>query len=1004
MRKQINESVISNAQNFSYETLNHEFPIINGNNINGLIIRNDVPNMNSIEASLTNYEILNGIREVSFNSFPQMGDLKYYSPDEEQKTKKLAKQIEYNKEISPLIVVIDEDGSYVLEGGHRFDALRELGISSFPAKVVFDLDSINIAENMCENNIQPNNKITEFVNNLKQKPFIQSLINDLGSEIYAVGGVVRDLVLNKPNKDIDLIVRNTSIDLLISQLQKFGKVDVVGKSFGVIKFIDKDGTDYDIALPRKEKPNGEGGYHGFDVQSDENLPIEDDLTRRDAKLNAMAININSGKFIDPLGGLEDIKNKQISAANPQAFSDDPLRMMRMIGFASRFDFTIEPQTMQMIKDNASRIKEIPPERILIEFDKILKKGDKRIGIQLLKDTGLFQQIFNFDLKQSTIDRSPFEEVKTIGEFIYLLIRLLPNPAEFYKNNLKGDIDTYKEIKALEMAFDSGEATNLIEARTVVHNMYVTSPQSLQSQIIPSVIETAAQELLQGKYPKAVGELAINGNDLIQFGLKGKEIGDMLKSLLLKVYSNNVRNNRDDLLNLTSQKNKSIKQEGVADKYAEKTFNVPDSNTAMDVKAMGGIEKNKEKPYAISEEGDLFFKNPKSLTNFDKNVRAIADSDGNLFVAQSDGAFNHADMADILGITEYVYNNFNYQVLQRVSDSNNFGLSDSGEEFIQRGEDQKETSIEILRATKRKNPQYDFYLEYYGLIKYGSMPINLTEEYHEVGDGKYVVNNKIVDINFFAKEYDIWNTESGRGRAEYSDPNEASVLEFLQNNYEDFSHNEKLKHKLLWKLTDNDVLNETPIDSITSDNIITPQYIKDVKRSDNYERYIEYYKYENNLEDEDKEVIEQNEDFKEWFIWELKYKYDDVIDKIKEKIKPNDTIDIWREMTVDDNWIYHIGTQGKHLGIYWSWEENAAEAHWGDSKKYNKAIIKTSVKEDNIDWTNTIYANMDLALGEDEKEITLFKNTSLKIEELYINGEDIMDSPQAIPIKNKIFYA
>ena len=201
-----------------------------------------------------------------------------------------------------------------------------------------------------------------------------TLINDLNSDIYVVGGATRDLILNKPNKDIDLIIRKVPIDTLITHLQKFGRVDVVGKSFGVIKFIDKDGTDYDLALPRKEQPTGEGGYRGFDVQSDENLPIEDDLIRRDAKMNAMAININTGKFIDPLGGLKDIENKQISAANPEAFSDDPLRMIRMVTFASRFGFTIDPDTMKMIQKNAGRVKEIAPERILTEFDKIIKNN------------------------------------------------------------------------------------------------------------------------------------------------------------------------------------------------------------------------------------------------------------------------------------------------------------------------------------------------------------------------------------------------------------------------------------------------------------------------------------------------------------------------------------------------------------------------------------------------------------------------------------------------------
>lgn len=399
-------------------------------------------------------------------------------------------------------------------------------------------------------------KLNNFILKLKQKPFIQSIINDLNGEVLAVGGIVRDLILNKPNKDIDLIIRNVPIDTLISYLQKFGKVDVVGKSFGVIKFVDNDGIDYDIALPRTDKKNTEGGYRGFDVQSNENLPIEDDLIRRDAKMNAMAININTGKFIDPLGGLEDIKNKQISAANSEAFSDDPLRLLRMISFASRFGFTIEPETMKMIQDNASKIKEISPERILMEFDKIIKKSNILSAAVLLDETGLFAQIFGkpqyYDFRDT---KQPFDKVKTMGEFIYLLGKgVVESPAEFHKNNLNGDINTYKEIKALEIAFDSGEVTNSIESRSVTHNMYLLSPQSLQSNILPNIIKDSAQELLEGKYPKTVNELAVNGDDLMKLGLQGKAIGDMQKTLLLKIYGDKVRNIKEDLLNLSLKKN------------------------------------------------------------------------------------------------------------------------------------------------------------------------------------------------------------------------------------------------------------------------------------------------------------------------------------------------------------------------------------------------------------------------------------------------------------------
>lgn len=112
--------------------------------VDGRVVRDDIPNTGSIEASLENYEVLPGIREVPFSAFDKMGKLSYYSVSEERRTKDLADQIRESGEIAPLIVVEDAEGPYILEGGHRFDALRELGAKSFPALVVLDLDSVRL--------------------------------------------------------------------------------------------------------------------------------------------------------------------------------------------------------------------------------------------------------------------------------------------------------------------------------------------------------------------------------------------------------------------------------------------------------------------------------------------------------------------------------------------------------------------------------------------------------------------------------------------------------------------------------------------------------------------------------------------------------------------------------------------------------------------------------------------------------------------------------------------
>jgi len=113
--------------------------------VSGLRVRDEIPNTGSIASSLDDYEVQKGVREVPFSAFPDKGDLSYYSRDEETRTKRLAARIEESGEINPLIVVVDDKGPYILEGGHRFDALRELGKESFPALVVRDTSALDKA-------------------------------------------------------------------------------------------------------------------------------------------------------------------------------------------------------------------------------------------------------------------------------------------------------------------------------------------------------------------------------------------------------------------------------------------------------------------------------------------------------------------------------------------------------------------------------------------------------------------------------------------------------------------------------------------------------------------------------------------------------------------------------------------------------------------------------------------------------------------------------------------
>ncbi len=204
---------------------------------------------------------------------------------------------------------------------------------------------------------------------------------------------------------------------------------------------------------------------------------------------------------------------------------------------------------------------------------------------------------------------------------------------------------------------------------------------------------------------------------------------------------------------------------------------------------------------------------------------------------------------------------------------------------------------------------------------------------------------------------------------------------------------------------NNFINEMSLHSLSYDNVLNKEYIDNLKASDEFERFIEYFKYEEGLEDLEDEEIENHEHFESWFHDELKMRFDSAVEKISSKIKSDNSIDIWRMMTVDKNWLSHLIQSGKHLGVYWSWEENAAEAHWGKyGGNHQTILIQSSVNENYVNWEDTIELNMSISLGEAESEIRLFKNTPIKIISLEINNEQIIDTPEGNQIKNKTFYA
>lgn len=437
--------------------------------------------------------------------------------------------------------------SYVKKGrGKKYEKKLEKSITLQSKSIVFSTKN------------EKKTKLNENIVSVNTLPF-KSEIEQSGGKIYSVGGAVRDGMLNRPSKDLDLLITGLPLDKLEAILAKYGRVDNVGKSFGIIKFNTPQTGELDIAIPRTERATGQGGYQGFEVTSDHNLPIEKDLERRDFTINAIAKDSN-GNLIDPYNGQEDLKNKLIRMVNPQAFKEDPLRMIRAVQFAARFGFTIEPETMEAIRANANRIKEISPERILIEFDKIVKKGNPVVGAQLLVDSGLYGWIFDNNGKEDvSINYGELQKAKTMGEFIFIMANgNIPHdsPSAFYKDHLKGDLDTYNEIRAYELAYKHAKPRD-VQTKLNIFGMNKLSPKSLESGILPHDVKENITEMKNSSMPFSMKEMQINGNDLLALGYTGQQIGELLKNLLIDIYSGKLNNNRDLLLRHLTPKNLEV---------------------------------------------------------------------------------------------------------------------------------------------------------------------------------------------------------------------------------------------------------------------------------------------------------------------------------------------------------------------------------------------------------------------------------------------------------------
>ncbi|MGE5521055.1 MAG: CCA tRNA nucleotidyltransferase, partial [Candidatus Dadabacteria bacterium] len=224
---------------------------------------------------------------------------------------------------------------------------------------------------------------------------IASTAQELSFPCYLIGGFVRDKILGRKTKDADFVCAGDALRLAKDAAHKFRPVPKVSlfKNFGTAHFRMPDGFELEFVGARKES-------YQFHSRHPEVTPgtLKDDQLRRDFTINALAVSLNEedyGSLVDPFNGSDDLKQQLIrTPLDPaQTFSDDPLRMMRAIRFATQLKFRIAPETYHAIKENAERINIISRERITDELNKIISSDKPSVGFKLLFETGLLKLIF-----------------------------------------------------------------------------------------------------------------------------------------------------------------------------------------------------------------------------------------------------------------------------------------------------------------------------------------------------------------------------------------------------------------------------------------------------------------------------------------------------------------------------------------------------------------------------------------------------------------------------------
>lgn len=381
-------------------------------------------------------------------------------------------------------------------------------------------------------------------------------LEDSGHKAYLVGGCLRDMMMGREPHDFD-IATSAEPETVMSIFSDF-EVIPTGIKHGTVTVMI-DGEPIEITTFRKDSDYSDGRRPDSITFTDK---AEDDLSRRDFTINAMAFGLD-GEIVDPFGGKSDIKSRVIRTVGSaeERFSEDGLRILRAIRFASVLGFTIERETKEVIHKLSRMLDKVSFERVFSEMSKIILSEKPSVQFREFKDVFSrvapeFAEIKDFEHTLETLDRV---EPELALRFTALLHTLGEEQAKSVLRKLKSDGATIQKVTKLVRFFDTDVDSSKVAIKKLMSEMGESDFFSLIKLKIADEPEKAAElekakqtaeKVIADKECFKLKDMAVKGDDLIKLGMvMGPEIGKTLNMLLDKVISEEVTNDKDSLMQI-----------------------------------------------------------------------------------------------------------------------------------------------------------------------------------------------------------------------------------------------------------------------------------------------------------------------------------------------------------------------------------------------------------------------------------------------------------------------